>query len=201
VLFSYDIKQFLRKDETKDIYENIRLHYPDVSVIKRSPTNKIRTNKELASFIKNLFEIGSDNSNLNYDNITVEYFCERESVLRYIDDLQRVEGWKAISFTTSRYEKEPLDNVAGISDTTAHAVIGQEFKKVVVVMDSNFRYNEQGKLQTSRSYYSAFGMLYQIVTRVVDELKIIVLGNPELFSKLLEIKHGLFINRKIQDSI
>jgi hypothetical protein len=31
-------------------------------------------------------------------------------------------------------------------------------------------------------------MLYQIVTRVVDELKIIVLNNPELYYQLLRIK-------------
>jgi len=107
--------------------------------------------------------------------------------------IKKNEGWEAISFTTSMYNKESLDNVSGISETNVHAVIGQEFKKVVLVMDSNFRYNECGELQTANSYYSAFGMLYQIVTRVVDELKIIVLSNPNLFSKLLEIKHNMFI--------
>jgi hypothetical protein len=41
---------------------------------------------------------------------------------------------------------------------------------------------------TQNSYYSAEGMLYQIVTRVVDELKIIVYNNPELYVQLLKIK-------------
>ena len=54
-------------------------------------------------------------------------------------------------------------------------------------MDDNFRYNEN-KLSAKKGYYSAQGMLYQIVTRVVDELKIVVLDNPSLYLKLLEIK-------------
>lgn len=55
-------------------------------------------------------------------------------------------------------------------------------------MDSNFQYSPNGHLTARGSYYSAPGMLYQIVTRVVDNLKIIVLNNPDLYLKLLEIK-------------
>lgn len=54
-------------------------------------------------------------------------------------------------------------------------------------MDKNFSYINN-KLNFQNSYYSAKGMLYQIVTRVVNELKIIALDNPLLYVKLLEIK-------------
>ena len=70
----------------------------------------------------------------------------------------------------------------------AHAVIGQEFSKVAFVLDQNFSYDETGALTARPSYYSARGMLYQIVTRVVDELKVIVFNNPPLYFKILEIK-------------
>ena len=56
-------------------------------------------------------------------------------------------------------------------------------------MDENFKYDDDGKILVRNSYYSAKGMMYQIVTRVVDELKIIVLNNPELYLNLLNIKH------------
>lgn len=69
----------------------------------------------------------------------------------------------------------------------AHDVIGQEFSKVAFVMDNNFKY-VGNRLAAKRGYYSAQGMLYQIVTRVIDELKIVVLDNPSLYLKLLEIK-------------
>ena len=69
----------------------------------------------------------------------------------------------------------------------AHAVIGQEFPKVACVMDQNFKYKEN-KLTARVGYYAPKGMLYQIVTRAVDELKIVVFNNPELYLKLTEIK-------------
>jgi len=190
ILFSYDTKQFLRNNETKDIFEYVSLKYPKLSITKYTLTDRIRTNKELSSFIKNLFEIGNSRSDLGYETITIEYFDSLDGVKEYIKFLEENEEWKAITFTASMYSKESIDSLLSVCETNAHDVIGQEFKKVVWVMDSNFRYNEGGKLETTRNYYSVFGMLYQIATRVVDELKIIVLGNPELFFKLLEIKHN-----------
>lgn len=35
------------------------------------------------------------------------------------------------------------------------------------------------------------GMAYQIATRVVNELKIVVLNNVDLYEKLCSIKHGI----------
>lgn len=82
-----------------------------------------------------------------------------------------------------------ISQVANLCRLNAHDVIGQEFDKVVFVMDKNFRYSDNGNLEaTSKNFYSISGMLYQIVTRVVNHLKIIVLDNPELYIKLLEIK-------------
>lgn len=84
-----------------------------------------------------------------------------------------------ITFTNAQYGKDPLDYLASLSDTNAHNVIGQDFSKVAVVLDNNFRY--KGNILYGRSgYYSAGGMLYQIVTRVIDQLKIIVFQNAQL---------------------
>ena len=96
--------------------------------------------------------------------------------------------WRPITYTTSSITPDPYDNISRIAETNAHAVIGQEFKKVVYVMDNNFKYNDHGKLMARGSYYSATGMLYQIVTRAIDELKIVVFNNPELYKNLMDIK-------------
>ena len=55
-------------------------------------------------------------------------------------------------------------------------------------MDSNFRYADNNRLVAKKNYYSLKGMLYQILTRAVNELKIIVINNPELYEKLMSIK-------------
>ena len=192
-VFMYDTNQYLRTGETKEISEYIKNYYKDIPLIKLKLTNKIRTNKEMASFIKNLTRIGSSKAYLDYKDITIEYFSSFEDIADYIDELSRTHGWKAITFTTSMYNQDPLDKISGVCESNAHDVIGQEFRKVVFVMDSNFKYGEDGSLLARRTYYSAEGMLYQIVTRVVEELKIIVFDNSELFEKLLTIKHRTFM--------
>lgn len=186
-VFSYDVKQYLRTGETCDVSEYLTKNYPDVFLSSKVLKNKIRTNKSMASFITNLMNIGKSHDSLDYSCVTVEYINGHNEIKNYINFL-RNSGWMPITYTTSKYNKDPYDNLTDISDKTAHSVIGQEFSKVVFVMDGNFRYCEDGRLQVQESYYSADGMLYQIVTRVVNELKIIVTGNPELYYRLLEIK-------------
>lgn len=187
LFFSFDTKQYLRTGETLDISEYLLQNYPQVRLSRKKLTNKIRTNKAMASFITNMFDKGKSHDHLNYDCVTVDYFEQPEIARAFVSFLCE-SGWTAITFTTSSYNPDPYDDLSEFSDITAHGVIGQEFSKVVLVMDNNFRYGADGKLQASGSYYSASGMLYQIVTRVVDELKIIVLDNPELYKNLLEIK-------------
>ena len=187
MFFSFDTKQYLRLGETLDVSEYLAQNYPNVRLSKKRLTNKIRTNKSMASFIANLLEKGKNYNNLDYDCVTVDYFDNAESVKEYIMFLRKL-GWTAITFTTSTCTSDPYDKLKEFGDYNAHDVIGQEFSKVVFVMDNNFSYNGNGKLQVSHSYYSASGMLYQIVTRVVNELKIVVLGNQSLYIDLLGIK-------------
>lgn len=188
VVFSYDTKQFLRDGETKDMYDYLCKNHPDVLLSSKKLTNKIRTNKNIASFITNLMTIGKSKDNLNYESISIDYIDSIENLINYVNFLSQ-HGWYTIKYSTSRRQADPYDNLSRISNVTAHDVIGQEFSKVVLVMDENFKYDDDGKILVRNSYYSAKGMMYQIVTRVVDELKIIVLNNPELYLNLLNIKN------------
>lgn len=187
MIFSFDTKQYLRSGETLNLSDYLIEAYPRIPTATKKLTNKIRTNKAMASFITNLMNIGKSNDNLNYNCVTVEYIDNYDVLKPYIAFLE-TKGWTPITYTTSQHNVDPYDKVSEICEKNAHAVIGQEFSKVVFVMDENFQYADDGKLLVRHSYYSAKGMLYQIVTRVVDELKIIVFNNPELYIKLLQIK-------------
>lgn len=187
IIFSYDTKQYLRRNEGRDIEDYLRSEHSDIAVSPKRLTNKIRTNKAMASFITNLFDIGKSQNDLNYECITIEYINAPDMLQEYTDFLQE-EGWTLLTFTTSSYDPDPYNLVASMGGKNAHNVIGQEFSKVALIMDRNFKYTDSGKLAAKTAYYSAQGMLYQIVTRVIDELKIVVLDNPELYLKLLEIK-------------
>lgn len=188
IIFSYDVRQYLRDNEGRDIEEYLKEKFPSIRVSTKKLTTKIRTNKEMASFITNLFSIGKSRDYLNYSCVTVEYMSDMATLKSYIDFL-KTDGWVPLTYTTSSREPDPYDTLAEIDGKNAHNVIGQEFSKVVIVMDQNFKYNDANKLMAKKGYYSPDGMLYQIVTRVIDELKIIVLDNPELYLKLLEIKN------------
>lgn len=187
VIFSYDVKQYLKDGETLDLGDYLLHNFPQIPRSSKKLTNKIRTNKEMASFITNLVDIGKSKDHLDYSNVSVEYFDNSKDVKEYIDFLKGSK-WTLITFTTSLKDADPYDALESFAERNAHDVIGQEFSKVAFVMDRNFRYSDTGKLEATRSYYSATGMLYQIVTRVVDELKIIVLNNPDLYYQLLRIK-------------
>ena len=188
IVFSYDPKQYLRSGEDRDVQSYLETKHADIPVCAKKLTTKIRTNKELASFITNLFDIGKSKDHLDYSCVTIEYIANENQLKNYIAYLHQDRGWQPIKYTTSLYNEDPFDSLDVISDKNAHDVIGQEFSKVVFVMDSNFRYDGNRLMASRYAYYSPKGMLYQITTRVVDELKIIVFNNPDLYVKLLEIK-------------
>lgn len=188
IVFCYDKKQYLSNGENLDLYEYVNEKFNTIQSIKKELKGKIRTNKEMASFITNLLKIGKSTTYLNYDAISVDYFNSIDDVREYIDYLETNKDWKAITYTTSQYDTNRLSYLSNICLSTAHDVIGQEFDKVVFVMDRNFKYDEEDKLLAGGSYYSAKGMLYQIVTRVINQLKIVVLDNPNLYCKILGIK-------------
>lgn len=188
VIFSYDVKQYLKTGETCNINDYLKDNYPSIKCSMKKLTTKIRTNKELASFITNMFEIGKSQDHLDYKDVSVEFFNDMDDLKEYIRFLKD-NNWVSITYTTSQYNPcDPYQELCFVSEKTAHDVIGQEFSKVMLVMDDNFKYNENGRLSVRRSYYNAEGMLYQIVTRVLDKLKIIVYNNQDLYVKLLEIK-------------
>lgn len=188
IIFSYDPKQYLRRGEDKDIQSYLESDHPEIVIHPKKLHNRIRTNKELSSFISNLFDIGKSKDHLDYSCVTIEYIDDENQLKEYIAFLQNERGWQSIKYTTSIYNSDPFDDLADISDKNAHDVIGQEFSKVVFVMDSTFRYSGNRLTTSKYTYYSPRGMVYQIATRVIDELKIIVFNNPDLYIKLLEIK-------------
>ena len=187
-IFSYDTKQYFKDNEKKDIHEYLMALYPQNTSKIRKLTTKIRTNKKLASFIHNMMEFGSSKDNMDYEGITIEYFSNVSDAQDYLNYLDCSGEWKAITFTPSRYSSEPVDSLSCLCEQKAHGVIGQEFDRVVFAMDSNFRYADNNRLVARKNYYSLKGMLYQILTRAVNELKIIVINNPELYEKLMSIK-------------
>lgn len=188
IIFSYDGQQTLRKGE---INNNVAGTIEgEVTVAPYELTNKIRTNKEVASFIQCLFSKNRTLDKFRYDNIELNYFDNYQEAKDFLEQL-RLENWKVINYTPSSvdtlpYEQHNLDD----EHDNAHTVIGQEFNNVVAVIDGHFYY-KSGYLNTrnykKNPYYHPTKMLLQIVSRTRLKLGVVIINNQEILNRCLEI--------------
>ena len=187
-VFSYDMQQCLHRSE---IVNNIEEHIESkTKAIKYQLTEKIRTNKEIASFIHAILNKTREVNKLNRSNIDLQYFKEYKSAKNYITLLKK-NNWKVINFTPSRKHTHPYENYSIAMEDNTHGIIGQEFDKVVAVVDSHFFYNSNNRLSTrgykDTPYYHPTKMLLQVMTRTRKKLSFIVINNNEIMNRCLEI--------------
>lgn len=154
-------------------------------------SERVRTNKNMASFIKNMFDLGKRNSGANYDCVNVIYSknnTEAKNVLKHF----RSRGYEFINFTDSKYTETPFDCFREMTQYDTHNVIGQEYDNVIIVLNKIFKYDEQGNLRGEKhaAGYLYRNLLFQAVTRAREKLVIVVVENQQLFSKINMIKYS-----------
>lgn len=104
---TFDTKQYLREGETLNLSEYLDNKYPNTVISTKKLTNKIRTNKPMASFITNLMDIGRSNDYLNYDCVTIEYMNNLRDLKAYMTFLQ-TNGWTPITYYNLFTQPRPL---------------------------------------------------------------------------------------------
>ena len=65
-------------------------------------TENIRTNEEVASFIKRFINKKDNKSQRLYENISIQYFQNRDHVEDYVKGLEE-NGWTYIGYTPKRH--------------------------------------------------------------------------------------------------
>lgn len=186
-IFSYDFAQSLSKTEVRRNNPGRLNELKDFIEFKL--TDKIRTNKEIHSFIRNMMRLADKaKGNISYDNIDIVFAKDlRESDI--ISNFYIEKGYTFITFTPSQYVSNPIDHYSQYINS--HQVIGQEFDSVLVILDSSFRYNADGVLQAKEHPnpdYLFPRLFYQNISRAREKLCIIVRDNVELFETLLRVK-------------
>lgn len=183
-IFSYDEKQYLRDNEkqyhTKERIEKELLCTP------YKLTDKIRTNKEIAYFIRQLFNIKKNIPNIDYTNIELTYCKNCFSAKLLLQELLE-KGWKTPNYTPGTRSFFHYEAYLSNDTESAHSVVGQEFNNVVVVIDESFKYNSQGDLIADNTYYSQRQMLYQIITRTRKKLHIVIINNEVMLDRCIDI--------------
>jgi len=184
-IFSYDKMQILSTWEEKNKIDNQINKIPLIKSYKLS--EKIRTNKEIASFIKMLFNKKRNKLELSKNNIEISYFNNDVDAKDFLETLSS-QNWEVLRFTPSQYNNEKHEKSALPTSETSHQVIGQEFDNVGVIVDQCFFYNEDGKLQYKcKSYYYAVKMLFQNITRTRKKVHVVIINNPEILTRCLSI--------------
>lgn len=183
-IFSYDGNQYLSEYErTNNIKGRIE---KELSCTPYRLTDKIRTNKEIAYFIKQLLDLKKKIPNINYPSIELTYCKNYSSARSLLRELSK-ENWKVPNYTpgtrsTFRYEAYSSGDKA-----CAHSVVGQEFDNVAIVIDESFKYNSEGELKADNAYYSQRQMLYQIITRARKKLHVVIIDNEAMLDRCIDI--------------
>lgn len=184
-IFSYDKNQTLsHKESLLDIESKIK----NTSGSKEFKlSDKIRTNKEIASFIKLLFNNKRKINIINDGNIDFDYFTDIKTVKNYIE-LMSNSGWEVLKLTPSQYDNEYHESYSNMFSKNSHKVIGQEFDNVAVVIDKFFSYDKNGRLiYRAKTHYDSVKMLFQNITRTRKRLKLIIISNNEVLNRCLSI--------------
>ncbi|MGN1165715.1 MAG: DNA/RNA helicase domain-containing protein [Lachnospiraceae bacterium] len=188
IIFSYDKFQTLsHREENRKIVD--KLHELE-GFKERVLSDKIRTNKEISSFIRLLIDL-RDKPKVKYlyKDIDILFANDISSAQEIIDFYRNEKSYVFINYTQSMYKRNTIDMYE--DDINTHHVIGQEFDNVLIMLDHNFRYNQEGRLQGKihpNPDYLFYKLFYQGVSRAREKLCILVVENEELFSHILSIK-------------
>ena len=149
---------------------------------------KIRMNQELHSFILQMKDLKHrPKKTMDYPNVDLLYANttgEAQTLIEYY----RNNGYIFINYSKSNHNHSPYEQYEEDYDT--HHVIGQEFDKVVMLMDQSFYYDENGILQGvphPNPDYLYPNLFYQGITRVREKIALIVVNAPTLMSKIVSI--------------
>lgn len=185
-IFSSDQNQTLSlSEEHRKIVEQI---FSLPLIEKYELSEKIRTNKELASFIMSIRNLKHrPQVPMSYKNVTLAYansVNEAECLIKYF----KQRGYVFINYSKSNRKYSPYSKYDEDFDT--HHVIGQEFDNVLMLMDEAFYYDEDGILCAKthpNPDYLYEKLFYQGITRVREKIALVIIDNITLFKQIVSI--------------
>lgn len=155
-------------------------------------SKKIRTNNERIAFIDRVLDLSArGHDNYNYTNVNLTYFSKQIDAIKFIDNLVD-DNYKCIELTeyltrTTNVIKREYTYTKSLS---VHNVLGREYEKVVVIIDSHFMYDSEGKLKSDYIQYYPYlepEGIYQALTRVKKHLHIVIINNPNVYLEIQKI--------------
>ena len=184
LIFSHDPYQILsnteRNSDTSSAIESIK------DIKKYNLTNKIRTNPDIIRFVQAMLEPIRKNEIRKSNRIKIYYSRNDKHSSNLIKELE-VQGYKYIKYTPSNFKLSHMDKMP--SSVNSHQVIGQEFDKVVLIINNDFFYYKNVLIakQHPNPDYIYTKLLYQSATRAKNNLALIVQENNDVLKELLNL--------------
>lgn len=184
-IFSLDAEQVMSDGEQR--YKN------DVKIRAATAghgyalTSNIRTNADVYSFVKALFDIHHSASQNCREHVEITYCQTVVEAIAMLVALQK-KGYHVPKFTPILHGKADYEDWFPASEPSAHEVIGQEFDDVVGLISDKMYYNVNGKLVSRGRYlYREDRMLYQILSRARHKIHLVILNNPAILERCLKL--------------
>ena len=190
VIYSFDSDRWLMTETKND----------DISAYLRkiegyheyTLSEKIRTSTEIITFFRSMLNLHEGiRSYTDYSDIDVIYANDEEETHKIIDLYQNHLRYKYIP-NPCQTENSPSIREADSQDT--HLIMEQGFDNILILMDDQFRYDEDGRIRgpvQSNSETLFYRLMYQDISRDRSRLCVLVAGNYELFLQISSIKYKM----------
>lgn len=173
IFFVLDPKQVLTKEEIKTNINNL---IDKLNPVKFKLSNRIRINNSISTFTKKFFDL-SFKKVLDLSCVKIHYASNKEELETYFNIYH-----KEYTFICSdeKYQNEYI-NTVGILD-----VVGKDYENVLMVIDTNYYYNKNklASYDSSDNNYLNLKILYQGLTRIRENVVLIIYRNKMLFKEL-----------------
>lgn len=146
---------------------------------------KIRTNKNIATFIKCLFDMSKKRGNISFEGITILFEHDERKAVELALKQKSINEYEYISYTPSSFNSALDYQKQGIN---THHVIGQEYDNVVMILNKYFEYD--GDILSAKPHpnpdYMFPKLLFQGLTRARSKVCLIV-TKEDLLKKILTL--------------
>ena len=155
---------------------------------------RVRTDEELSTFIRKFFNTKERNlSVLDFPKVNAVYFEHEDAARDFIQSCVDNEGYISIEIPEKRpWLKNGITKLPKFygDSLDAFTVIGREYDKVLLPLTHRITHNADGKIAVPVEWgysYLAENGLFQAITRVKNQLLLVVIKNKVLFKTIQEI--------------
>ena len=149
----------------------------------------LRFDLNMEYFIRLLFKKRLMEGDPSKANVDVIRLSSNDVAIEYVNFLRKKQNFTPLVSLHSIIGKSYQISTA----KNGFVVIGQEFDNVVIILDHQFNYSDECGLELNEfcRYQGSCNIIqlyYEIITRVKNKLKILVVNNDELYYKLVDLK-------------